>query len=139
MTVLEEYVSIEAGLQLLLVANFPELDGGEDGPFHTGTVYPADLKDRLPFAAVARIGGPQSALESNPLVDIDIFADTRPAAYSLSARVSAFLLGYPRSVKVGTRLLVLDSVFETSGQVELPWEDADVRRFKSTYQISARR
>jgi len=139
MTTLAPFVRIDKALENLLKENFEVLEDGPAGLYHVGTSFPADVSKRLPFVTVHRVGGPTDRFEANPTVDIDVFHLTKDQALSLDSDISAFLLGYPRSVRVGARLVVLDTVFQSSGPTELPWDASTTRRFASTYQISVRR
>jgi hypothetical protein len=136
---LTPFLRIDKVLEAILKANFPALADGPNALYHVGTAFPADVSSRLPFVAVNRVGGPTDRFETNPTVDIDIFHQTKDLALSLDSDISAFLLGYPRSVRIGTRLVVLDTVFQTSGPDERPWDASTTRRFASTYQFSVRR
>ncbi len=115
----------------LLLAGFPD-DIDDSGTTLDG-IDPAQTSLR-----VTRVGGPSTRLNSYPVLDIEVFAPTYAAAVSLSERISAYLLGYPRSVESGGRIVVIDLVEETRPPVELPWDD-NVRRFGATYQFSVRR
>lgn len=139
MTTLTPFVRIDKALEQMLKENFEVLEDGPAGLYHVGTAFPADVSKRLPFVAISRVGGPTDRFVSNPTVDFDIFHLTKDQALSLESDISAFLLGYPRSVRVGARLVVLDTVLQTSGPTELPWDASTTRRFASTYQISVRR
>lgn len=139
MTTLTPFVRTDKALEIMLKANIPALADGPAGFYHVGTAIPADVSSRLPFAAVSIVGGPTDRFNTNPTVDIDVWAATKDLALSLDSAISAFLLGYPRSVRVGTRLVVLDTVFQSSGPVERPWDASTTRRYASTYQFSIRR
>lgn len=98
-----------------------------------------DVATNLPFVLASVVGGTGDRFARTSTVDIEIFAGTYAEAVSLSERISAYLLGYPRDVGVGSRKIVIDLVIETRPPVELPWDDSSIRRLASTYQISVRR
>jgi hypothetical protein len=139
MTDLLPFVRTDKALEIMLKAEFAELADNPTGVFHIGTSFPADVSVRTPYVSIARVGGPSDRFETNPTVDIDVWHTSKDLALSLDSRISAFLLGYPRSVRVGPRLVVFDTVFQTSGPVERPWDASSIRRFASTYQFSVRR
>lgn len=129
---LEPFAPAEDVLLDLLIAGFPDDIKG------SGTQLADVDAEHTPFVLAQRVGGPSTRLNSYPLLDLEVFAPTRAAAVSLSERISAFLLGYPRSVETGGRFVVIDMVEETRPPVELPWDD-NMRRIGATYQISVRR
>jgi hypothetical protein len=139
MNTFSEFPDAEKVIQALLVKLIPDIFEPGDGPAHTSTSLSTVVAERLPLAVVGRIGGVTTPLEDFPILDIESFAETKPAAISLDARISAALLGYPHSVELGTRTVVLDRFTQSRGQVELPWDDSDIRRIASTYQFSVRR
>ena len=98
-----------------------------------------EVETNLPYLRVEVVGGQGDRFGRTSLVDVEVFAGTYREAVSLAEALSAYLLGYPRSVMVGERLVVLDVVVETRPPVELPWDDSQIRRFAATYQISVRR
>ena len=98
-----------------------------------------DVETSLPYFRAEVIGGSGGRLQRASLVDVEHFAGTYRAAKMQAEAFSAYLLGYPRSVTVDERLVVLDMVVETRPPVELPWDDSRIRRFAATYQISVRR
>lgn len=98
-----------------------------------------DVEESLPFLRAEIIGGSGGRLQRASLVDVEHFADTYRGAKMQAEAFSAYLLGYPRSVSVDERLVVLDMVVETRPPVEMPWDDSSIRRFAATYQISVRR
>lgn len=93
---------------------------------------------QLPWVRVSDLGGREDRFGGSHAVDLDVLASTYDEAKSLCATLVAYLLGYPRSVEVGGRKVVLDRV-EAQGPRELPWDDSSIRRFTSTVQISFRR
>lgn len=90
------------------------------------------------YLLLQRVGGASTRLNGYPTLDLDLFAPSYAQGVSLSERISAYLLGYPRSVRIGSRLIVIDDCEELRPPVEVPWDD-NVRRFGATYQFSVRR
>lgn len=109
-----------------------ELAGG-DG--HWGTVTPADLQQQLPFIRVRRFGGSDDRLTDQARVDVDYFAATRAAAWAGAEAVRQRLISRP--LRVGA--VVIDQVTTTSGPIQVPWDDPNVRRVTGAYTASARR
>jgi hypothetical protein len=129
---LRPFVDITDAIFGLMDQDFPTDFGG------MGTSLD-DVADSLPYLRAEHLGGVGGVLQRLSTVDLEVFAPTYAGAVSLSERISAYLLGYPRSVRLGGRLVVLDRVYETRPPVELPWDDSNIRRIASTYQISVRR
>lgn len=100
-----------------------------------GTVTPPNLNTSLPFVRVNRIGGPDDRFIDTARVDVECFAATRDAAYTLAEQVRQRLLNVPHVVAAGR----IDSVITDSGPKEIPWGDPSVRRFTASYSVTARR
>jgi hypothetical protein len=98
-----------------------------------------DVEDNLMYLRLETLGGAGGRLNRITTMDVEHFAETYSQANTQAEAFSAYLLGYPRSVKVGERLVVLDMVVETRPPVEMPWDDSPIRRLGATYQISVRR
>lgn len=98
-----------------------------------------DVEDNLMYLRAEIIGGSGGRLNRYTVIDVEHFASLYRDAKMQAEAFSAYLLGYPRSVTVGERLVVLDEVVETRPPVELPWDDSPIRRIGATYQISVRR
>lgn len=123
---------IEA-MALMLEADIAELDPTSSR--HVGT----DLKsDVLPWVMLDDLGGPEDVFGGTKAIDLDVLASTYAEAKSLSSRLVAYFLGYPRTVEVDGRRVTLDRV-EAQGPREVPWDESNVRRFVSTLTISFRR
>lgn len=119
-------------LGTLVAGAFPEIGD------HWGTDL-NDVEGELPWFHVGHVPSSGGRLNTTATVDWEIFAPTYAAASLLARRISAFLLGYPHSVEVDERLVVIDTVVETRSPAELPWDDSNVRRFASTVLLSVRR
>lgn len=99
------------------------------------TKNPADLTSDLPVIRGVRIGGSGSALTlDDALVDIDVFAATRPEAKALASQLRSYL-----TFKLpGYRYLgaVVANVLTSVGPSERPYGNANVSRIGATYQIT---
>lgn len=122
------------GLRELLLANFVDL-----APVNIGRFPGTSLGDKLPYVAIEIQGGAQNYFTDEPVMDIDYFAATNAATSLLAAEVSAFLLGYPHTVLVGTRRFTIDSVGIPRRPVQEPWDDENIGRESATYQFTIRR
>lgn len=101
----------------------------------TGSVAPADLNTSLPFIRVMRIGGGDTRFIDTAHVDVDAFASTQEAAYTLAEACRQTLLAYPLVIEG----VVIDSVETQAGPHEIPWGDPNVRHLTSSYTLTARR
>jgi len=137
--VLTAYASITDVFKVLLPQGVPELVT-VGSVYRVGTSLPSGLDVTLPYVRVDRVGGRQEKLLETPVLDLDVFHSSRPLAVSLSETISTFLLGYPHAVVLpGGRKVILDIIEQVSPPVEVPWDDSNIRRFLSSYQITVRR
>lgn len=115
------------GLLVEAIAVFP-------GVHDAGTETPADLDAALPFVRVTGGSGPTNALNTRPVLDIDVFGVGYEATKTLARRLQVWLLGPPPPI------WQLDHVTSENGPQELPWaEDGGPRRFGLTFRFTARR
>ncbi|SDT74373.1 hypothetical protein [Actinoplanes derwentensis] len=120
------FAHIERTLAGLLVPRFFAGDASR-----VGSQTPADLDDRLPFAQVSKTSGGRTAVDDNPVVDVDVFALLDTTAWELASAICDFLL---------TKPFPLDTVYCPDGPRELPWRaDGAIRRYGATYFTSLRR
>lgn len=105
------------------------------GPDATGTVAPADLRDRALFVRAVRVGGPDDGVTDLARVDVDVFAPTAKAARDAAEEIRERLTA-PGPRRAGT--VVLDRVTTDVGPRELPWGDG-IRRWGASYAVLARR
>ncbi|ABS03201.1 hypothetical protein [Kineococcus radiotolerans] len=127
------YPDIDQALKHLLAP----LVGGLE---HIGTETPSELQQRLPYIRVGRIGGPRTALEDAPVVEIDYFTATRAGSVKGAGEVSDLLLGSPYHfirMPDGASAL-LENPQQPVGPRELPWPATGVRRFSGTYRFVTR-
>jgi hypothetical protein len=101
----------------------------------TGTLTPPDLAGSLPFLRIRRLGGGEDRLVNSPHVDVEAFASTREAAYSLAESCRQRLLNVPHVTAAG----VIDSVDSNGGPQEVSWEDPLILRYVATYCLTAGR
>lgn len=91
------------------------------------------------FARVGGLGAPEGFVTTRPTIDLDIFGPDYDSTRDLSYRIHQWLVRYPHRVSYGARFVVLDTVRVSMSPQEVDWQDSRVRRFYSSYQISARR
>lgn len=132
---LRPYPDIVEGLKLLIPQWFPELETEADGTFRVGRVFPADLQSHLPFVRLGDIGGNDNGLTDRPLIDVDVFHSSFREARAMALALQQRLLAYP--LRVGS--MIIDEVHTAMRPHDVPWEDDQVFRQYSSYQISARR
>lgn len=102
---------------------------------YVDTQTPSNLQDVLPFFRLSLVTGSDNGVTDYSVVDLDVFADSRDAAYALSEDIRSRLTG--RSHRIGT--FRLDRVLTEEKPRRLPWEDTNIRRYGATYRVSARR
>ncbi|MGF2208956.1 hypothetical protein [Streptomyces albidoflavus] len=122
-----ELVDIEVELVALGVVRFPqavvrvELDN--------------NLLHELPTIQIEQApGGHDDGLRlSRPLVDFNVYAPTRSAAFSLAHEVHAWVTGELRGL--GTSRLVIGRTGALSLPAVRPYENTSLRRVGATYEI----
>lgn len=120
------FAHIERTLSGLLV---PRFFGGDAS--RVGSQTPEDLDGTLPFAWVSKTAGSRTAIDDNPVVDVDVFDALDSGAWRLASEICDYLLAKPWP---------LDTVFCPEGPRELPWRaDSSLRRYGATYSMSLRR
>lgn len=105
------------------------------GPRLTDTETPANLQDLPVFIRVTLVTGRDDRITDRSVVDIDVFASSRAVAYAWAKDIRSRLTGGPHRAGSG----IIDRVVTEEKPRRLPWSDENVRRFGSTYRISARR
>lgn len=118
---------VERGVRRIIVERVPVPD------LSVGTSLPTPM--RVPFVRLGRVAGQRLRLNDYPTLDVESFGATYADAASLAERIDAVMFGFP--LRGGD--LVIDSVTASVAPVELPWDDATVRRFLATYRLSVRR
>lgn len=116
-----------------------ELEGVDDPDTQIGEWPGSDLDQKLPYIAVEVVDGPADYLESEPVVDIDVFAATRKGAKSIAAAIQLAFLRYPSGVNVAGTWVTIDRVVCTGLPVKREWDDPSIRRQSATYQLTVRR
>lgn len=102
----------------------------------TGSEYPDDLEQRLPFHRIRRSGGGDDRRTDSALVDIETAAGTRAEAWQKARAVQQRLISGPIHVPgVG----VLDRTRTEIGPRNVLHENPAVRCVLVTYRASARR
>lgn len=135
----DDFPDVDAALRQLLRTWFPELATEPDGTLHVAVDTPVNLKDVLPFVRVADIGGSDDRITDRPTIDFDVFSDTFTGAKSLANQIRTKLIGYPYSTIVAGRFVGIDQTITLARPHRVPWADATIRRFYSSYQFSVRR
>ncbi|MFD7705715.1 hypothetical protein [Streptomyces sp. NPDC059786] len=98
------------------------------------TDLPADLNAVLPVVQVQRIGGSDDGFRlDRALVDVDVYAATRPAASDLMALTRTRLLAGLRGTTTNA------AVFSAARTITAPawrdYENTSLRRFGATFEI----
>lgn len=102
----------------------------------TGSEYPAELEAHLPFVRSLRAGGADDRRTDSPLVDIEVAASTRAAAWSTALVVQQRLISSPVHIPgVG----VIDRATTEIGPRRVLHENPSVRCVLATYRMALRR
>ncbi|MFJ2567879.1 hypothetical protein ACIO02_33935 [Streptomyces sp. NPDC087568] len=102
----------------------------------TGTVYPPDLEQQLPFTRVRRVGGGDDQRTDTALVEVETAAGTRAQAWQVARTVQQRLISGPlRVAGVG----VMDRAQTEIGLRGVLHENPAVRCVLATYSVSTRR
>lgn len=137
---------LEETIMDLLVWRFDVLKPGA-GDDRVESTTPPDLSSRVtttvPFVRVSDIGaggGRNRLTRERGHLDVDIFGRTRSQAYTLGREIQAFLEGYPHSITLDDgRFVLVEEVVTLMRPQRVAWDDSTLRRYYSSYQISARR
>ncbi len=130
---LGDFPDIETLTLDVLEGLYPQLTEGDVRLADTET--PANLQDLPVFVRVSLVTGRDDRITDYSVVDIDVFASSRAVAYAWAQDIRSRLTGGPHRAGSG----VIDRVVTEEKPRRLPWADENVRRFGSTYRISARR
>jgi len=103
--------------------------------FTPGTRTPVDLRDRLPYVRIYRIGGTDDGVTDAAQVAIDVFGVTRAEAWQVARTVQATMLDRPHATSAG----VVDRVRTATGPTEAPYTDTTIRLVTATYEVQTRR
>lgn len=113
------------------------IDGQPVDPAAVGRDLPGSLTGL--YVRLEKIGGSSGETQGDFVFDIETFHPNYNRAESAQYALEALLLGYPRSVVVDDRKVVLDFVTQNQGPSEIFWDDDSVHRLLATYVITARR
>ena len=134
---------IERALMKMLRERFSVLATPPGGPLRVATEVPSNVGDivtaTVPFVRVSVIGGGSGRLEIRPLVDVDVFSKDRDTSMRLAVSIEAWLLDYPHRTTLDSNFVLLDEVSTVMVPQRVPWPDGTLKRYLSSYQISARR
>jgi hypothetical protein len=133
------FLSPEQGIAALVLSK--EAPAGVTLPIPSAIgEYPGlTLAGRMPYLSLEVIDGDQSYFEDEPLVEANAFTGSWSASESLLNHISLTLMGYPRSVTLGSRRFIIDSCRVIQRPRREDWDDDKVRRMSAIYQLSIRR
>lgn len=98
------------------------------------TDLPANLASILPVIQVQRVGGDDDSFRlDRALVDVDVYAATRPAASVLMAQTRSALLAELRGV--ATESAVFTMARTVTAPAWRPYENPALRRFGASFEI----
>lgn len=133
---------VERGLMKLLRERFVVLRTPTGGRLRVATETPADLPQivsaTVPFVRVSVTGGNSGRTEYRLNFDVDVYSLDRDTSRQLAVDIEAWLMGWPHSTVLDGDYMLLDRVTTTMSPQRVPFE-GEVKRFLSSYQISARR
>lgn len=136
--VLKPFAPMEKVLRDLIRADL-RIDDAPVPAAAVGRDLPGDDKSSGLYIRLERIGGSSTTIEGDFVFDIETFHPNYTKAESAQSALEAFLLGYPRSVVVDSRKVVIDRVTQNQGPSEIFWDDDSVHRLLATYVITVRR
>lgn len=102
----------------------------------TGSVYPDNVEERLPFARIQRRGGDDDRVTDTPLVDVEVASSTRAEAWRIARAIQARLISGPLHVPL---VGVMDRARTQIGPRSVLHENQRIRCVLATYSVSARR
>jgi hypothetical protein len=100
------------------------------------TVLPATLEDQLPVTRVTRGPGSDDGVTDSPLIDVETFAATRTAMWTLAEQTRQALHDLAGTSVDG---VLFDSVRTASGPVWVDYENRKVQRAVASYRVTLRR
>lgn len=96
---------------------------------------PPNVRTRLPFIQVNRVGGSDDYVTDSATVDVDAFHATRAEANTLARVVHAAMMRLRHTAVDG---VLVDSVETITGPMWVSYEDENLQRYVATYQIDSR-
>lgn len=120
-----------ADVETLLVAYLAAIPGVTG----TSVDLPQNIRTRLPFIQVNRVGGSDNYITDTATVDVDTFHNTRSEASALSRVVHAAMMKLRHTSVNG---VLVDSVETVTGPQWISYEDENLQRYVATYQIDSR-
>ncbi len=133
------FISVERGVAALALSKEPPQGVTLPQATNVGEYPGLGLVARMPYLSIEIIDGTQDFLTDEPLVEVNAFTASWSASESLLNHISLSLMGYPRSVTLGSRRFVVDSCRTIQRPRREDWEDDKVRRMSAIYQLSIRR
>lgn len=107
---------------------------GAELALHAGREIPSNLRYMMPFTLVERVGGPDDGITDSATVNIDVLSSSVDVAKTRSESIRDWLTGDTRSPRHP-----IDRAETVAGPQEIPYGDSGVRRWTTSYEISARR
>ena len=136
------FIYADDGVRALLLAQ-TDLVLGPLGESNFGEYPGTDLLGSigdLAYVSIEVVDGDADRFESEPVIDIDVFAKSRTKAKSVAAAIALVLLRYPQTVEVKEgQFFTIDRASCNRFPVKMPWDDSEIRRQSATYQLSVRR
>lgn len=135
------HIYADEGIRALILAQ-TDLILGPLGDLNIGEYPGADLKTRIgdyAYVSIEVVDGNADRFESEPVVDVDVFALTRAKAKSVAAAIMLLFVRYPETVQVAGGHFTIDRASCLRSPVKLPWDDDTIKRQSATYQLSVRR
>lgn len=138
---------VETAVMAMLRRDFPLLATPAGGQLRVGGELPADLTTRVtstvPYVRVAEIGGSSTPYHDRVTIDLDVFSKSRALSRKVAFDLQSWLMGRPDPIVVDGKKVIIeigDKERVTSIRPqEVPWDDTTLRRYYSSYSISARR
>lgn len=122
------FADVEAAVVAYLPVQVPSLVG-------VSVELPNDLKTRVPFALVTRVGGSDDYITDTALVDVDVFGTTRVQALEAARAVHNAMMHLRHSSVNG---VLIDLVETETGPSWVNWADENVQRYVMSYRIDSR-
>jgi hypothetical protein len=120
-----------ANVEAVLVAYLATVPGIQAVRVET----PNDLTSLLPFVQVTRVGGGDNYITDSAIVDLDVIAATRDAASDAARAVHNSMMHLRHTAVNG---VLIDLVETVTGPMWVNYQDENVQRYVSSYQIDSR-
>ena len=101
---------------------------------------PDDLETLIrsgPVCLVERVGGVSDGVTDRAIVQVSVWADTRPNAWAAAKRIGALMDSYTFGGPVGN--VFIDQITRDVGEQQIFTDDPDERRVTASYRLDARK